>query len=98
MSNMTARQAMRAATPNGKFGLYDTQDHCWIGNDEGPLRYDDFQVARLAAEASAAMLGWRIVRVRAVEYVKKGQPRLKDELPTVRSAEDALKALERGLL
>jgi hypothetical protein len=33
-----------------KYGLYDNQGKCWLGNEDGPKTFDDFMLARVAAQ------------------------------------------------
>jgi len=77
--------------------LLDTVDNVWIDNDDGPHQYDDFEVARLAAQTVDVMLRQRPGRCRAKEYVP-GPLKLRDEVPTVMNAETALRKMEEGLI
>jgi hypothetical protein len=87
----------KATSPNGKWGLYDTVDDCWMAHpEEGPLRYDDFMLARLAAEILEVRFGWR-ARIRAREF-PVGPMRIKDEVKPKISAVDAIERLERGTI
>lgn len=81
-----------------QWGVYDIQDNCWIGNDAGPKVFDDFTVARIAAEVCADQLGYELHgRLEAREYVS-GNVRLRDEIPTKRSPLKALQRIEDGLV
>ncbi len=41
-----------------KWGIFDTQDSLWVGNDNGPLIYEDFLLARISAQVTEmAVLG-----------------------------------------
>jgi hypothetical protein len=74
------------------WGILDTADNCWIGNDSGPLVFTDF-AARVAAQvletqAFGTDLG---ARYKSREFVSSGL-RLKDHIE-VRM--DSLTALQR---
>jgi len=56
----------------------------WIGNDDGPIQYDDYDIARSAAQTVDVMLRQQPGRCRAKEYTP-GPVRLWDEVPTVTS-------------
>lgn len=43
--------------PNGQWGLWDTRDKCWIGQDSGPNRYAEHEVAQMAATIATEMAG-----------------------------------------
>ena len=32
------------------YGIYDTQDNMWLGDEFGPKRFDDYLIARIAAQ------------------------------------------------
>ena len=75
------------------WGILDTADNSWIGNDSGPLVFADFAIARVAAQvletqAFGTDLG---ARYKAREFVSSGL-RLKDHIE-VRM--DSLTALQR---
>lgn len=79
--------------PNGKYGLYDTADHCWIGNDTGPLRYNDRDFADLARNIVTEQMNWSWARVRVRPYDGSGTQH-KDTLATDRTVGEALRRLE----
>jgi hypothetical protein len=68
-----------------------------MGTDEGPHRYEDYAVARIAAQAIDVMLNQEPGRCRAVEYVG-GPKRLRDEKKTVMGATEAIAKMENGLV
>ena len=80
--SMTMEQARKAATPTGRFGLFDEVDALWVGNQEGPLRYDNEVVARLAAEVACRMVGWPLTRIRARLFDRAGK--IRDEVKVLR--------------
>jgi len=50
-----------------QYGLYDTQDNCWIGNDDGPLSYTDQKLAQISAQVCGVQLQFEPGRIRAAE-------------------------------
>lgn len=84
------------------YGLYDTKDGLWMGDESGPLLFDsekdiDSKFAGVRAQMVDAQLGQATGRTRAQEW-KPGALRWRDERPVVRDAETALSMLEEGLL
>lgn len=81
---------------NTRYGLYDIKDNCWLGNSEGPLLYEDQQLARIAARILDVRLGNPAGRTRAEEYLAEATTKL-DDLQPKYSAEEAINRLEEGL-
>jgi hypothetical protein len=79
------------------WGLLDTVDGVWMGNDDGPLVYEVEDIARVAAEMCDAMCGWPIGRARARPY-EPSHKRLRDEQKAHMSPVEALRRLEEGEL
>lgn len=86
------------------YGIYDTQDDCWLGENEtgtGPKTFDDPKVARLAAEIAAIQLGLprgeKAGRIVVRPYDGSGTV-LKDEVPTKDTPLNVLRKLERGVI
>lgn len=77
------------------YGIYDTQDSCWLGDEHGPKLFEDFLVARVAAQVLDERLGNRPGRSKAREY-GGGANRLRDEVQTKMSTLDALQRIEGG--
>jgi hypothetical protein len=48
-----------------KWGLLDTEDMLWMGDDEGPVAYESEEIAKVAAQMCDARLGWRPGQCRA---------------------------------
>jgi hypothetical protein len=82
-----------ALTKNGKYGVFDTKDKCWLGNDEGPWRYDDEMLARAAATIVNERMGL-VSRFRKMEHPKRVASVLWDEITPRISAEQAIKNIE----
>ena len=77
--------------PSGKWGLLDTVDDVWMGTDEGPLRYNDHDLAMIAAEVFSRRMLWPITRIRAVEFTTADTKY--DELTPDISADEALREM-----
>lgn len=78
-----------------KYGVYDTDDHCWIGTDQGPATFDDESLAMIAAQVTEVQLRWTLGRLRARPYDGTGT-KVRDELTTALTPEQALKRIEDG--
>jgi hypothetical protein len=77
-------------------GLYDTDDSLWMGNDAGPLLYEDEQLAQVSAMICDRVLRQRTGRTRAKEW-KPAHVTYRDAKPLLESAVEALEKLEAGL-
>ncbi len=78
------------------YGIYDTKDNCWLGDDTGPKTFEDYTLARIAAQMAEDQVfsnrGMGL-RFQAKEYKVKNL-RYKDSLDTKRTALEALNRLE----
>ena len=94
--------------PGVIYGVYDTKDHCWIGEGEGephPFVFVDepdnpipsgFLRARLCAEISSVQLGFVRTRLRA-SHLDPNQPWVKkDILDKKLDVDQALTSIESG--
>jgi hypothetical protein len=90
----------------GIYGIYDTQDDCWLGDDNGPRLYDRViseklngmpqqLAARIAAQMTAVQLGYPQTRLIARVYDGSGT-KLRDSVDTKMTAVEALRKLENG--
>ena len=79
------------------WGLLDTQDNVWMGDDDGPKTYTDYMIARVAAQMVDVQLGQHPGRTKAKEYVG-GATRLRDEVKTKMGSAEALQKMEDGLI
>ena len=73
------------------WGVYDMQDKCWLGNDDGPLVY-----SHLLARACATIVNERMMvasRYRAKVF-EGGPMRLRDVVQFRRAADEAIKRIE----
>jgi hypothetical protein len=77
-----------------QYGLYDTEDDVWMGDDNGPKTFTDFMHARVASEVVDVR---RPGRTKAREY-DPAPKRLRDEVPTKMTTEEALRRMENGLV
>lgn len=89
------------------YGIYDTQDNCWIGDDKGPILYTrDFAMtagkgmpqellARMSAQITCVQMGWAPTRLRALEFTPQ-ELHLKDEIPVKMSGVEAIRRAENG--
>jgi hypothetical protein len=93
------------------WGIYDTQDHLWLGsNDAGtgpkvfaedevvngtPLGADALIIARIAAQVGDVRAGWKTGRSQPREY--HGQAtKLRDEVPLKDTTANVLRKMENG--
>jgi hypothetical protein len=84
------------------WGIYDTVDHVWLGDDHGPKLFavnaeepsKAHIAARLAAEVFDKQLGNDPGRCQAQEFPEHLQLRLKDEQKIRMSSYQALRELE----
>src|SRR5271163_2391180 len=88
------------------YGIYDTQDNCWIGDDTGPKLFSRESsaeangmpqelMARIAAQMIGVQLGYALGRLQCVVF-KGEELQMKDEVPTKMTAIEALIKLEEG--
>lgn len=80
-----------------EYGLFDTVDQCWLGDDKGPKTFTDKKLAQVSAQMTCVQLGWRQDRVKPMPY-DGGADKLKDELGLKLTPAEALKAIEDGRL
>lgn len=78
-----------------RWGIYDTRDNCWIGDDAGPQVFEDHLLARISAQVMEDMLygsdlGGRLV----AKELNSNALRLKDEVPVKHSAIESLRRIE----
>lgn len=80
-----------------KYGIYDTVDHCWIGDNDGPNLCENYTLQRLAAEVTEHQLyGTRVGRLKATPFGDHPL-KFKDSVNTKMSGEQAIKEIEDGL-
>lgn len=81
------------------WGVFDTQDNLWIGDDHGPKLFppDQEDIAKVACQVIAMQAGWPLHRLRARQY-DAGSIRIVDEQPLHCSGLAALRRVEKGEL
>ena len=82
----------------GRFGVYDTKDDCWLGDEKGPREFVYFLLARIAAEVWSDQLGVNRMtrRFEARELPSNDDWSLKDTIDVKRSALESLTRIEEG--
>ncbi len=95
--NKWNNQTNPADLPQGLFGLYDTKDNCWLGDDNGPTTYTDYMIARVSAQVQDVRLGQKCGRTVAKEY-DPAPKRLKDTVDAKMTNLEALTAIEEGIV
>lgn len=81
-----------------EYGILDTQDNCWMGDNDagdGPRLFDDEAIARVAAQVMDVQLGWKTGRCRAKEF-NADSLRLRDKVDAKMDGLTALDGLESG--
>lgn len=83
-----------------KFGIYDTKDKSWIGDESGPKLFDDELLAKVGRQVIACQLtgsdltcvqmGWE------VRPFNEGSLRKKSEQPLKFTGVEALTRIEEG--
>lgn len=79
----------------GSWGLLDTAENVWMGNNDGPRIFTDYMLARLAAQMVDVQLGQEPGRTRASEFAAANL-RLRGTVPVKMSAKEALRGMESG--
>lgn len=77
------------------YGLYDTQDDCWIGDDNGARTIDDHMLARAMAQiVECQMLGTDLGGRIVAREIPEGPWTIKDEIPLKKSTLKAIQTIE----
>lgn len=77
------------------WGIYDTRDNCWIGDDAGLKVFDDHMLARIAAQViKTQMLGIDLACRLIAKEIDSNNLRLKDEIKLKLTGEQALRRIE----
>lgn len=85
-----------ASPDNAPWGLYDTKDRCWLGNDAGPVVYDGVAVPLDMARCSEIITNERFgytTRIRLCAYDGSAN-RKRDDVTPRRTFAEALQRLE----
>ena len=87
-----------------KYGVFDTVDELWIGDDKGPKLFDTEDprfgadaalFAQAAAQIANTQMGWPPTRLEARPYTLQAV-HLRDEVHTKMGPKAALRRLEAG--
>lgn len=77
------------------YGIYDTKDNIWLGNEKGPSVFTDYTLARVAAQiAECQVYGTDLGCRYQVAEIKDGKFIYVDEVKTRMSSLEALKRIE----
>lgn len=87
-------KVLKETAKSGWWGLLDTKDKVWIGDNKGPITYNDKDVARIAARIIDVQLKQPAGRTRAVIFYKA--TRKLDEKKVYMTPLQALEHLESG--
>jgi len=91
---------LKSSLPKPPFGLWDSTDKCWLGDDKGPTQFTDWDQCRLAAAVASEQLEGPILqdrRIRARVWpasLPKHKFRYKDEIKTRMSPLQAIQNIE----
>lgn len=80
------------AAMQGKYGILDTHDNLWCGNEEGPLRYESRDLATAAATVLNVQMNW--TNRAQVREIPSDVNKKRDELPTEMDVLTAIKVAE----
>jgi hypothetical protein len=78
-----------------KFGLYDSEDNVWMGNEDGPLLYGEERLAKVSAMVTDRCLHQPQGRTRAIPFDVKSV-KLRDTVPLLETPVDAIAQIEEG--
>jgi hypothetical protein len=78
-----------------KFGILDTVDDLWMGDDNGPKLFDEEDLAKIAARIVDVRMGHPPGRYRALEFTQT-EVRRRDAVDTKMDTLEALTLLEEG--
>ena len=77
------------------WGLWDTQDKCWLGDDNGPKRQPTRELAQISAAVANVQLGWPAGRARARRLLGPAEI-FRDKLDVKMGPLEAVERLEDG--
>lgn len=78
-----------------KFGIFDVEDKCWLGDDAGPALYEDEVIAKIAAQVQGVRLGYGPTRLEHRPF-HGGPTKFKDSVDAKMDGLTALKKIEEG--
>lgn len=95
MIRPTLRLVAHDETPgenqDGPWGVYDTKDRCWMGNNTGPVVYDDLDTAKLSATILNERFGYA-ARLMPKVYAENAKVKRDEQTPML-SFEEAFSRL-----
>jgi hypothetical protein len=74
-----------------KYGLFDYAGQCWLGKDDGPLKYTERRLARAAATIMTERMGTLVMAYPIPCHVTQ----FKDTIEVEMTAEEAMKRIEK---
>lgn len=88
------------------YGIYDTQDNCWLGDESGPRLFTRAStewakgmpvnlIAKISAQVTGVQMGYAPGRLQAREFNDQNLV-LRDKVDTKMTALEALKKIENG--
>jgi len=79
------------------YGVFDTKDNVWLGDEFGPKRFDDFAIARIAAQvAEMQAFGTDLLCRFQARPIPEADYSKRDDIPTRMGAEEALCRIENS--
>jgi hypothetical protein len=85
-----------------KYGIYDTKDNCWLGDENGLKLFEEpingvgpETLAQISAQLAAEQVGYPMGRLQA-RLFEHGEMTLRDRIDTKMTPEEALIRLEGG--
>jgi hypothetical protein len=80
-----------------KYGVFDTKEEGWLGDEKGPRTFDDFTLARVAAQIAEVQLTGDYLgcRIKAKEF-PDGEWKLRDTSELKYTSLEALQKIEGG--
>lgn len=78
-----------------QWGILDTRDNLWLGDDNGPRMFDNEMLARCAAQIwEDQVLGTDLGGVFQVREIHDREWRIRDELEVKRTGLESLRRIE----
>lgn len=77
------------------YGLHDTKDNCWMGDNRGPFLYKKEELAQIAARIVDVQLKQVAGRTKSTLYTEDVLVK-KDDKEVLIGAEEAIEKLECG--
>ncbi len=78
------------------FGMLDCETDTWMGYDDGPLTYDNFEYLVYRARLLEAQLRWPASRIKVQFFTSATRKR--DDVTIMYSVEEAMDRLQQGFI